>query len=388
MPCVLHAMLSLWVAALIAPVASGAPDPAEILEEAPRALASTGDITYRFVYTGHGSLAGHFSGRVKLKKGKAPGRGAMWVSMQVPERHGSTENPRTLRIATRGSGIRVLDERRRTVSHGTLTGGSGHLLTYAYYGVLFQFVRLQPFAAELGDSLIAYVGVDTVNGVPCDVVQAANNSFGGADVHWIIGRDDRLPHAQHWDVTTPGVTGGFQFEIDSLVSNAELSDADFDIGTPAGYVEVDEDARNVGIGRPAPDWTLRTHDGKAVHLADLRGEVVVLDFWASWCPPCWKLMPEFDSVAKEFEGRGVRFFGVNAWESPSVDPAAYEAERSIGYPVLIEGETIAADYKIGSLPAVFVIDRAGRIAYLNNPVARSPSVVGGELRQAITQALP
>jgi len=367
--------------------AASTEDPARLLDEATRAMAAAGDITYDFTYDGHGSLAGHFSGKVRLKKGTSPEQSAIWVSMQVPARHGGADDPKELRIATQGSRIRVLDARRRTVSHGTLTGGSAHLMSLAYYGVLFQFLQPEPFAVESSDSSKSHAGADTVKGVACDVVRATNDSFGGADVRWSLGRADHLPRAQQWDVTTPGVVGGFRFEIADLEAHAHLSPADLEVETPEGWVEVDEDRRNVGLGEPAPDWTLRSSDGHPVRLSELRGHVVVLDFWASWCLPCWQLMPEFDSVASEFTDRPVRFFGVNAWESPGVDPARFMAKRSIGYPVLRAGETIAADYKIGSLPAVFVIDREGRITYLNNPVARGPSVIGGELRKAIREAL-
>jgi len=363
------------------------PDPIRTLEGATRSLASAGDVRYDFTYDGHGSMAGHFSGTVRLKKADGDTPGAMWVSMQVPERHGGTSTPRELRIATSGPQIRLLDERRETVFHGTLNGGAGHLMSYAYYGVLFQFVQSDPFAIELGDSAIAYVGTESVNGVACDVVRAANNSYGGAEVHWLIGRDDHLPRGQRWEVTTPGVDGGFRFEISNLEAHAGLADADVFIETPKGYREIDEDARNVALGQPAPDWMLRAPEGGMVRLSDLRGRVVVLDFWASWCLPCWRLMPEFDAVARDFGGRGVRFFGVNSWESPEVDPAAFMKAKSIGYDLLLAGETIATDYKIGSLPAVFVVDRAGTIAYVNNPVMRSPGIVGGELRKAIEKAL-
>jgi len=367
--------------------ARSTPDPVAVLEEATEAIGAAGDLTYDFTYQGHGSMAGQLSGQVKIMKSDQPGQGRLWVSMQVPETHGGSDNPAELRIALRGQDIQALDERRRTLSQGTVDGGSAHLMSYAYYGVLFQLLQPQPFAVELQDSLIAYTGVEDVDGVKCDAVKAANNTYGGADITWLIGRDDRLPHGQRWDVTTPGVDGGFIFEISNLDPQAELADFDFEIEAPDGYAIVDENARSVSLRSEAPDWTLTSLDGETVRLSALRGQVVVLDFWASWCLPCWQLMPEFDTVSKSFAGRPVRFFGVNSWESPAVDPAEYMAEKSIAYDVLTAGESIAADYKIGTLPALFVIDREGRIAYANNPVARSPVVVGGELRQAIETAL-
>jgi peroxiredoxin len=362
-------------------------DPGVALNQATAAIDSARSVSYDFTYEGHGSLAGHFTGSVKIMRAEAPGQGRVWITMQAPAVHGSKEDAHALTIAVEGAQITHVDEARKIVSRGSLQGGSAHLMGYAYYGVLFQFMQPEPFATELQDSLLAFTGTEVVHGVRCDRVKAANNSFGGADVTWSLGEDDRLPHAQTWEVTQEGVTGGFRFEIHNLDAAAPLTEADFTISVPAGYTLVDEDARNVAVGETAPDWALLTADGEEVRLSDLRGQVVVLDFWASWCTPCWQLMPVFDEVAGAFQGRAVRFLGVNAWESPTVDPQTYMKQKELSYDVLMHGEAVAGDYKIGSLPALFVIDAAGRIVYVNNPVMRQPELVSGELRQAIENAL-
>jgi thiol-disulfide isomerase/thioredoxin len=362
-------------------------DPKQVLAEATNALVALKMVSYDFTYEGSGSLAGHFSGDVRILKGATPAETRLGVTMAVPAVHGGSEDPQQVEIALSGGNIQVKDEARRTFTTGTMSGGSAHLMSYAYYAVLFQFMQPAPFETELADSLLSYQGTATVDGVQCDVVKASNNTYGGADITWFIGRDDHLPHAQVWEVTTPGVDGRFRFEIRNLNPNAVLSIEDFSLAASGEWTLVDEDARNIGVGAPAPAWTLDTADGGSLSLDDLRGEVVVLDFFASWCTPCWQLMPEFERVAKQFEGRPVRFYGVNAWESPGTDPRAYMKEKGISYPVLLNGETIAQDYKIGSLPVLYVIDRKGRVTYVSNPVLRAPNQTGAELKAAIEKAL-
>src|ERR1051325_5036071 len=66
--------------------------------------------------------------------------------------------------------------------------------------------------------------------------------------------------------------------------------------------------KEVALGSAAPDWRLKTVEGDAVALSELRGKVVVLDFWANWCGPCRKLEPLFDQLVREYQKKPVRFF--------------------------------------------------------------------------------
>lgn len=359
-------------------------DARELLRLAGEAAEAARTITYEYTYEGHGSLAGSFVGSVKLLKGERPG--AFSSRTEIRSKPGTEPAlPIDRIIATSGPQVRSLDRSRHLFAHGTQRGGSAHLLSYAYYAILFQYLMPDPFAPELGGETVEPEGTETVAGVECDVVRATNNSYGGADVWWSLGREDRLPRAQTWKVTTPGVDGGFRFEIQDLTVGVELAESDFELEAPEGYEVVSEDERAVGVGDPAPGWRLPTPSGEHVELAGLRGQAVVLDFWASWCPPCWRLMPEVEKLAQEFGDRGVRFFGVNSWESPKVDPAAYAAEKDLHYPMLLGGETVASNYKIGTLPALFVVGPDGRIAYAANPVAGDPETVGSELREILSK---
>jgi len=121
----------------------------------------------------------------------------------------------------------------------------------------------------------------------------------------------------------------------------------------------------VGSGDPAPDFTLSLADKPeaSLQLSSLRGHVVVLDFWATWCPPCLSLMPTLHEVAEDLASRGVRFVGINS-EGPDADRAAVRAflgEHPSPYPTVLDDGTVAGRYGVLAIPHLVIIDRQGRI---------------------------
>ncbi len=119
------------------------------------------------------------------------------------------------------------------------------------------------------------------------------------------------------------------------------------------------------VGAQAPDFTLNTADGKAVRLSDFRGQRVVLNFWATWCPPCRSEMPDVNKVATEYRDQGVVVLAVDQLESPD-KVAAFYSEVGIGASPAINTiydsvGTVAEDYHVTALPSTFVIDSSGVI---------------------------
>jgi thiol-disulfide isomerase/thioredoxin len=112
-----------------------------------------------------------------------------------------------------------------------------------------------------------------------------------------------------------------------------------------------------------------TLDGERLDVADLKGKVVVLNVWGSWCPPCRAEAPHFAKVAKETASKGVAFVGINT-RDPNKGPAlAFEKDYGIGYPSLYDpaGKLIVNGFPRGSLnpqsiPSTIVLDRDGKIA--------------------------
>jgi thiol-disulfide isomerase/thioredoxin/predicted negative regulator of RcsB-dependent stress response len=121
----------------------------------------------------------------------------------------------------------------------------------------------------------------------------------------------------------------------------------------------------------APEFQLADLGGKTVKLSDLRGQVVVLDFWGTWCPPCREELPHIQALHASYAGRGVRVIGMN-YEQPEEDAARmrlvrdFVASNNYTFPVLVDHEFTAGEaYGIEAFPTVVVVDKTGRIRYRN-----------------------
>lgn len=110
----------------------------------------------------------------------------------------------------------------------------------------------------------------------------------------------------------------------------------------------------------APAFTLTDLDGKPVSLADFRGKVVVLNFWATWCPPCKREIPDFIELQTAYGLRGVQIVGIALDEPEKV--REFALENGMNYPVLLGSDDISMKYGgIEGIPTTFIIDKSGKI---------------------------
>ncbi|MCL4504651.1 MAG: TlpA family protein disulfide reductase [Chloroflexi bacterium] len=115
------------------------------------------------------------------------------------------------------------------------------------------------------------------------------------------------------------------------------------------------------IGAPAPDITLGTPDGKTISVASLKGRAVVLNFWASWCPPCRAEMAALNQVDRDYRARGVMVLGINQMESAPV-AAAFMREQQLQFTVALDTDGQATRlYRVSALPTTYFIDKTGVI---------------------------
>ena len=119
------------------------------------------------------------------------------------------------------------------------------------------------------------------------------------------------------------------------------------------------------INVPAPDFTLESRSGENLRLEDHRGEVVMLNFWASWCGPCRQEMPLMDELYSQYKDLGFTILAVN------VDENREEAHRfldkvPVNYPILYDPESSVSDlYEVQAMPTTVMIDRNGNARYLH-----------------------
>lgn len=116
------------------------------------------------------------------------------------------------------------------------------------------------------------------------------------------------------------------------------------------------------IGKPAPDFSLASVNGQGkFSLASMKGKVVIVDFWATWCGPCRRWMPIVAKLEKETEGKGVKFFAVNLREPPAT-VRAYVREQKVEVPVLMDADgKVGTAYGARSIPLTVVVGRDGKI---------------------------
>ena len=112
----------------------------------------------------------------------------------------------------------------------------------------------------------------------------------------------------------------------------------------------------------APEFTLPDVKDQNVRLSNYRGKIVVLNFWATWCPPCRSEIPDFIEAQKKYREQGVEFVGVSVDEDGKKVVAPFIEEFGLNYTVLIADEKVVNNYGgIGAIPTTFFIDRAGKI---------------------------
>lgn len=117
-------------------------------------------------------------------------------------------------------------------------------------------------------------------------------------------------------------------------------------------------------GPPAPDFELEAMDGSTFRLSDHRGEVVVLNVWATWCPPCRVEIPGFIELQEAYRDDGVLFVGLSVDEGGLETVRPYAEERGMNYPQLASVRVAYRDYGTDSaVPRTYVIDKRGRIRY-------------------------
>ena len=256
------------------------------------------------------------------------------------------------------------------------------------------------------------IGEETIDGQPCDMVRILRSiDLGTSDdgdekpstmtmtVNLSIARADSFPRRLSQKMAVNGEDQMTNLAVSYQYSNVKLDPAldasMFATTPPAGYVkgenpkdapggEREQPQLKAKVGEKALDFTLTGIDGAQVSLEGLKGKVILLDFWATWCGPCKQVMPTIQKIADEYKDKDVAVFGVNTWERGEGAAQKYMESKGFTYPCLLAGDELAKSYGVPGIPTLLVIGKDGMIVLAE--VGMAPD--GGKaLRTAIDAAL-
>ena len=118
-------------------------------------------------------------------------------------------------------------------------------------------------------------------------------------------------------------------------------------------------------GAPAPAFQLASNGGKTVNLADSRGQVVLLNFWATWCGPCRKEMPVLEQLHKQYKSKGFAMLGVNV-EPDTAGAIGWLKATPVSFPILFDTDsTVSKLYNVQGMPNTVILDRKGNVRYIH-----------------------
>ena len=124
-------------------------------------------------------------------------------------------------------------------------------------------------------------------------------------------------------------------------------------------------ANSANIQGKAPNFTLKSNTGKNIKLSELRGQVVLLNFWASWCGPCRQEMPLLEKLQQRYSALGFTVIGVNVEEDSSKAKSLLK-DIPVSFPILFDTQnTVSKQYNVSAMPSTVMIDRNGNMRYLH-----------------------
>jgi peroxiredoxin len=124
-------------------------------------------------------------------------------------------------------------------------------------------------------------------------------------------------------------------------------------------------AATLQAGAPAPTFQLNSMGGKPVALADLKGQIVLLNFWASWCGPCRQEMPILEQLNRQYHAKGVTLLGVNV-EPDSVAAVNWLKATPVTFPILFDTDSkVSKLYEVEGMPNTVIVDRKGVVRYIH-----------------------
>lgn len=242
--------------------------------------------------------------------------------------------------------------------------------------MLREVFDASPYAEAMRNANIELLEQETVAGVLCDVVKSPQAQGARYELYF-IGAEDRLPRRFERVAETEIISGSMFVELGNLRVNPSVSDSSLALTLPEGYAPdpspamireaplVGQDPEQTPSRRvarpPAQAWSLKSAAGEEVSLAELKGSVVVFDFWGTWLPEDRRPVHEMQSLANQFEGRPVRVFSMNFRERDQEKAKQFMAEAGASYPLLLDADEVGRRYGVRQFPTIYVVGVEGEV---------------------------